>query len=313
MAAARPASQHGRMNASNAKRSDPLERAREQLDHGAQAPSLRELAASIGLSPAYLQRRFRRRFGVSPAEYARTRRFADLKAQLRKGDSVTDAVYAAGFGSPSRVYEHADRLLGMPPARYREGGKGIAIRYTTARSPLGRVLVAATTRGICEVALGDDDARLLTALREEFPGATLQRVDAGRDEWLAAVLDRVAAEFSDRQNPRVAPSLPPVDVTATAFQWRVWQALTHIPAGETRSYAEVARAIGEPGAARAVGHACGSNKLALIVPCHRVVRADGSLGGWRWGVARKQNLLQREAKLQRPRKTLAARPGRSTD
>jgi len=273
---------------------DPLEHARKLLDRSAEPLSLNALAAQVGLSPAYLQRRFRRRFGVSPAEYLRARRFSELKSALREGANVTDAVYSAGFGSASRVYEHADRLLGMPPARYREGGEGVAIRYTTARSPLGRVLVAATARGICAVTVGDDDKTLLAELRKEFPQAELTRVDAGRDEWLAVVLERIAAEMSGNAGSSPHSKLPPIDVTATAFQWRVWQALTRIPAGETRSYADVARAIGEPKAARAVGHACGSNKLAFIVPCHRVVRADGSPGGWRWGVARKQALLKRE-------------------
>lgn len=273
--------------------SDPIEQARSILDAGSPAPSLHALAERVGLSPAWLQRRFRKRFGVSPAEYARARRFGDFKQALRNGASVTDAVYAAGFGSGSRVYEQSDRLLGMPPARYRDGGAGVAIRYTTVASPLGRVLVAATARGLCAVTLGDDDAALVDALRTEFPRAELRRVDSGRDEWLAAVVAHVARQF-DHAHAATLPQLPPLDITATAFQWRVWEALTRIPAGETRSYAEVARAIGEPGAARAVGRACGSNRLALIVPCHRVVRADGTPGGWRWGAARKGELLARE-------------------
>jgi AraC family transcriptional regulator of adaptative response/methylated-DNA-[protein]-cysteine methyltransferase len=280
-------------------RPDPLEHARELLDRSAEALSLNELAGQVGLSPAYLQRSFRRRFGISPAEYLRARRFTELKTALRDGANVTDAVYSAGFGSASRVYENTDRLLGMPPARYRQGGEGIAIRYTTAASPLGRVLVAATARGICAVTVGDNDDALLAELRREFPQAELTRVDTGRDEWLSVVLERVAAEMSGKPGSPTHRKLPPIDIAATAFQWRVWQALTRIPAGETRSYAEVARAIGEPRAARAVGHACGSNKLAFIVPCHRVVRADGTPGGWRWGVARKQKLLDGEARANR--------------
>lgn len=273
---------------------DPVQYAREILDHNDPAPALNVLAHRVGLSPGWLQRSFRRRFGVSPAEYARARRFDEFKQALRDGAAVTDAVYAAGFGSGSRVYEHSDRLLGMPPARYREGGAGVAIRYTTVASPLGRVLIAATTRGLCAVNVGDDDDQPLAALRKEFPRAEVTRVDAGRDEWLAAVVARVARQFNRRTGAAAAPALPPLDITATAFQWRVWEALTRIPAGETRSYAEIARAIGEPGAARAVGRACGANKLALIVPCHRVVRADGELGGWRWGATRKQTLLESE-------------------
>src|SRR6185437_14588952 len=188
-----------RMNAKAAlteSRRDRLDHARDLLDQREHAPTLDALAREVGLSPAWLQRSFRKRFGVSPAEYARARRFDDLKQALRQGSDVTDAVYAAGFGSGSRVYEHSDRLLGMPPARYRDGGAGIAIRYTTVASPLGRVLVAATARGLCAVTLGDDDHVLLGALRREFPQAELARVDAGRDEWLAAVVARVARQFN---------------------------------------------------------------------------------------------------------------------
>lgn len=275
---------------------DPLELARAILDREGPAPSLAALSKRVGLSSGWLQRTFRQRFGVSPAEYARARRFGEFKQALQRGTGVTDAVYAAGFGSGSRVYEHSDRLLGMPPARYGKGGAGVAIRYTTTGCPLGRVLVAATARGLCAVTLGDTDAALLTRLRDEFPRADLTRVDTGRDEWLAVVVARIARQFESHHADAAAPlpPLPPLDITASAFQWRVWEALTRIPVGETRSYAEIARAIGEPGAARAVGRACGSNKLALVVPCHRVVRADGTLGGWRWGVARKQKLLARE-------------------
>ncbi|MGH8190773.1 MAG: methylated-DNA--[protein]-cysteine S-methyltransferase [Rhodanobacteraceae bacterium] len=273
---------------------DPIERARGILDESDPVPPLQDLARRVGLSASWLQRCFRRRFGVSPAEYVRARRFGQFRHALREGSDVTDAIYAAGFGSGSRVYEHSDRLLGMPPARYREGGEGVAIRYTAMDSPLGRVLVAATARGLCAVTVGTDDDGLRDALRQEFPRAALTRVDAGRDEWLAAVVERIARQFAKEERDRPMPALPPLDITATAFQWRVWQALTRIPAGETRSYGNIARAIGEPGAARAVGRACGENKLALIVPCHRVVRADGTLGGWRWGAARKQTLLERE-------------------
>jgi len=272
---------------------DALERAREILDRSDEVPSLGELAAQVGLSPSHLQRAFRRAYGVSPAEYARSKRFGEFKRALRDGASITDAIYGAGFGSGSRVYEHSDRLLGMPPARYREGAAGVAIRYTTLACPLGRVLVAATERGLCAVNIGDDDDALLKQLRGEFPRARITRVDAGRDEWLSVVVARIAAQFGKDENA-TRSELPPLDITATAFQWRVWDALTRIPAGETRSYGEIARMIGAPKAARAIGRACGSNKLALIVPCHRVVREDGTIGGWRWGAARKQSLLQDE-------------------
>ena len=271
-----------------------LEQARAILDTAETAPGLNELASQVGLSPSHLQRAFRRAHGVSPAEYARARRFGEFKRALREGATITDAIYDAGFGSGSRVYENTDRLLGMPPARYREGGVGVAIRYTTMPCPLGRVLIAATERGLCAVRIGDGDAAVLRELREEFPRARITRMDAGRDEWLSAVVARIAQQLKGRDDD--VQQLPPLDVTATAFQWRVWDALTRIPAGETRSYGEIAREIGMPKAARAVGRACGSNKLALIVPCHRVVREDGTPGDWRWGAARKQQLLERERK-----------------
>ncbi|WP_346948621.1 methylated-DNA--[protein]-cysteine S-methyltransferase [Dyella sp.] len=269
-----------------------LERARALIEDAEQAPSLDTLAEAAGLSPTYLQRAFRRRYGMSPAEYHRARRFGQFKASLRDGAAVTDAVYDAGFGSGSRVYEHSNRLLGMTPASYRAGGLGASIRYTTTDTPLGRLLVATTARGICSVTLGDGDADLQRRLREEFPQAELERVDAGREEWLDAVIARIASELG--WTDAAAPELPPLDIAATAFQWRVWDALTRIPAGSTRSYGEIAADIGLPKAARAVGQACGNNRVALIVPCHRVVREDGSIGGWRWGVERKRELLARE-------------------
>ena len=280
------------MNTRNAQTDAALERARSLVERADEAPSLSELADAVSLSPTYLQRAFRRRYGVSPAEYHRARRFDQLKASLRDGAKVTDAVYDAGFGSGSRVYEHSDRLFGMTPASYRAGGAGADIRYTTTQTPLGRLLVATTTRGICSVTLGDDDSELEQRLAHEFPLATHERVDAGREEWLDAVIARIASELG--WSEAKAPALPPLDVAATAFQWRVWEALTRIPEGDTRSYGELARELGLPGGARAIGNACGSNRLALIVPCHRIVREDGSLGGWRWGVDRKRDLLARE-------------------
>ena len=271
---------------------EPLEQARRLLDEADTAPSLDALASAVALSPTHLQRAFRRRFGMSPAEYHRSRRFGQFKAALREGAAVTDAVYEAGFGSGSRVYEHSNRLLGMTPASYRAGGAGASIRYTTTATPLGRLLVATTTRGICAVTLGDDDAALERRLADEFPQASRERVDAGREEWLDAVIARIASELG--WSDAAAPAIPPLDIAATAFQWRVWEALTRIPAGETRSYRALAEELGSPKAARAIGNACGNNRLALIVPCHRVVREDGTLGGWRWGVERKRELLARE-------------------
>jgi AraC family transcriptional regulator, regulatory protein of adaptative response / methylated-DNA-[protein]-cysteine methyltransferase len=270
----------------------PLERVRALIERADEAPSLATLADAAKLSPTRLQRAFRRRYGMSPSEYHRARRFGQLKNALRKGAAVADAVYDAGFGSGSRVYEHSNRLLGMTPASYRAGGAGASIRYTTTSTPLGQLLVAATTKGICAVTLGANDTELEQRLASEFPHAERERVDNGREEWLDAVIARIASDlgWSDRE----APEIPPLDIAATAFQWRVWDALTRIPSGTTKSYGELAAEIGKPGAARAIGQACGNNRLALIVPCHRIVREDGSLGGWRWGVERKRALLAQE-------------------
>ncbi|SRR5579883_591586 len=276
----------------NTRTAAAVARARAILDDREPTPGLNELANEVGLSPSHLQRVFRRVYGISPAEYLRARRFGEFKRALRRGAHITDAIFDAGFGSGSRVYENTDRLLGMSPASYRKGDPGVAIRYTTMACPLGRVLIAATERGLCAVKIGGEDSELLGELREEFPRARITRVDAGRDEGLSAVVLRIARQFESGEDD--AQPLPPLDVAATAFQWRVWDALTRIPAGKTRSYGEIAREIGAPRAARAVGRACGSNRLALIVPCHRVVREDGTPGGWRWGVARKQQLLKRE-------------------
>ena len=271
---------------------DALERVRAALDADDAPADLASLASLAGLSPTHLQRAFRRRFGVSPAEYARSRRFGQLRAALRGGADVTAAVYAAGFGSGSRVYEESDRRLGMTPASYRAGGAGASLRYTTTDTVLGRLLVATTAKGICAVTLGENDAALEERLAAEFPLAQRERVDAGREAWLDTVISRVAADLGWEDS--AATPMPPLDVAATAFQWRVWDALTRIPRGETLSYGELATVLGMPGAARAIGRACGSNKLALLVPCHRIVREDGSLGGWRWGIELKQQLLATE-------------------
>jgi AraC family transcriptional regulator of adaptative response/methylated-DNA-[protein]-cysteine methyltransferase len=275
-----------------------LETVRVRIEQADTPPTLASLAELAGVSATHLQRAFRRRYGVSPAEYHRARRFDQLKQALRDGQPVSDAVYGAGFGSGSRVYEHSDHLLGMTPASYRAGGAGASIRYTITTTPLGPMLVAVTTRGLCSVALDDDEAALEARLQREFPLATRERVDAGREEWLDAVIARVAHELG--WSEAEAPALPPLDIAATAFQWRVWQALTRIPPGRTVSYGELAAELGVPKAARAIGNACGNNRLALVVPCHRVVREDGSSGGWRWGVERKQRLLTRERAANRP-------------
>lgn len=273
---------------------DPLDQARQRIARDpAAAPPLGELARAAQLSPSQFTRRFRARYGLSPADYARSLRIDDFKRNLRQGSEVTDAIYAAGFGSPSRVYEDTARLIGMTPGAYRRGGAGLAIRYTILDTPIGRVLVAATERGVCAIMPGASDAALEQALSAEFPKAARTRVDEGADGWLAEVVGRIAAQFADPAQP--ARALP-ADLRATAFQWQVWNALTRIPAGQTRSYAEVAREIGRPSAARAVARACASNRLALIVPCHRVIREDGSMGGYRWGLQAKDALLRFEQK-----------------
>jgi AraC family transcriptional regulator of adaptative response/methylated-DNA-[protein]-cysteine methyltransferase len=271
---------------------DPLDRALALLDSAESPPRLPELARAVGLSASHLQRAFRKRFGVSPAEYAQSRKLKQLRSALRSAPRVADAIYDAGYGSGSRVYEKTGQLLGMTPADYRRGGTGVAIRYTTLRTSLGILLVAASERGICAVTLGDGEKKLVAGLAEEFPAASVERVDAGRDEWLAAMVHRVSAEIAGGA-PQPTVDVP-VDIRASAFQWRVWQALQRIPRGQTRSYTQIAEAIGAPRAVRAVASACARNRLAVVVPCHRVVRADGSLGGYRWGVARKHALLERE-------------------
>lgn len=265
---------------------DPVEAARRLLDEG--DPSLSELAARTGVSASHLQRRFRARFGLSPAEYLARKKLGTLKNALRTGSDVTSALYDAGYGSPSRLYEQGATKLGMTPATYRAGGRGVAIRWTVVDTVLGRTLVAATERGICAVELGDDDATLERRLREEFALAQLERVEAGRDDFLAprlrAVAERLAGGDAD----------VPVDLLGTGFQQRVWEALMKIPAGDTVSYAGLAQSLGAPRAARAVASACAHNRIAVVVPCHRVIRGDGSPGGYRWGLPRKQELLARE-------------------
>lgn len=266
---------------------DPrLEHARRLLDD--QDLGLAELADAVGLSATHLQRRFRQQFGLSPAQYRAQRRLSGLKAGLRAGHDVTRALYDAGYGSPSRVYEHGAARLGMAPQAYRRGGEGLELRWSLVPTALGQALVAVTERGVCAVLLGEDAGALEADLRAEFPRATLQRVDAGRDEFLAPRVRAVAEALSDRAGA------VPVELIGTAFQQRVWEALMRIPAGETRSYAELADSLGMPRGARAVARACAGNRVAVLVPCHRVIRGDGSLGGYRWGLPRKQALLDSE-------------------
>ena len=270
---------------------DPLEHARQRLDVG--EPTLTELAAAVGISASHLQRSFRARFGLSPAEYLAQRKLGALKSGLREGRDISAALYDAGYGSPSRVYETGAAKLGMTPARYRAGGDGEEIRWSIVETALGLAIVATTARGICMVELGDDVDALVHTLHAEFPHARLQQVDAGRDEFLAPRVCAVADALAGKRS-RVSSNKLSLDLIGTAFQKRVWDALMKIPAGETRSYAALAAAIDAPKAARAVASACAHNRVAIVVPCHRVIRGDGSLGGYRWGLALKQKLLGRE-------------------
>jgi len=251
--------------------------------------SLWNLAERTGLSAAHLQRTFRQTMGITPRQYADALRVARLKSELRKGKDVTTAMHEVSYGSASRLYEKSDAQLGMTPATYRRGGRGMNISYTIAPCSLGRVLVAATQRGISAVYLGERDSDLAAALRKEYPRAEIQCGSGEHSKWVRAVVRHLAGS-----NPRMDL---PTDVVATAFQRRVWEALRAIPLGATRTYAEVARTIGQPSAIRAVAHACATNPAAIVVPCHRVVRTDGTLGGYRWGLERKQSLLERERRM----------------
>ncbi|NWG15491.1 MAG: bifunctional DNA-binding transcriptional regulator/O6-methylguanine-DNA methyltransferase Ada [Chloroflexi bacterium] len=249
-------------------------------------PRLADLGWAAGLSPQHLQRVFKRALGISPRQYADARRLERLKARLKEGRAVTDALYEVGYSSSSRLYERAPGQLGMTPAVYRRGGQDMDIRYTVEECPLGWLLVAATERGVCAVSLGDTPAYLEGELRADYPAAAITRDEGELGAWVKPLLRHL-----DGQQPHLEL---PLDVRATAFQRRVWQALQAIPAGETRTYSQIAASIGSPKAARAVGSACAHNPVSLLIPCHRAVREDGSLGGYRWGLARKAALLERE-------------------
>jgi AraC family transcriptional regulator of adaptative response/methylated-DNA-[protein]-cysteine methyltransferase len=274
-----------RMNATDSM----LGRARAFLDaRRGERVTLEELARKVGASPFHLQRRFKQAFGISPSDYQREAQLEEAKKHLANGRGVTDALYAAGYGSVSRFYEKAAARLGMAAREYRARGRGLRIAYTTFSSPIGEVLVAATERGICSVKLGDDATALLA---EEFSEA--ERV---RDPQALAAAQRAVLEFL--KGDGTLAQLP-LDVRGTAFQRRVWEALRAIPRGETRSYQQIARTIGAPRAVRAVGSACGANPVALVIPCHRALRSDGGLGGYAWGLERKQRLLAIEKRTRR--------------
>ncbi len=257
------------------------------IERAEQAPSLDSLAIHVGLSRFHVQRIFKAVTGVTPRAYARAQRAERVRAALDRGATVTEAIYAAGYNSSGRFYEQSDQLLGMTPTDYRDGGSNTEIRFAIGQCSLGAILVASGARGLCAILLGDDPDALARNLQDRFPCACLVGGDAEFEQVVAKVIGFVEA-------PRLGLDLP-LDVRGTAFQQRVWQALLKIAPGETASYADIARCIGAPKAARAVALACGANALAVAIPCHRVVRTDGALSGYRWGVDRKRALLLREA------------------
>jgi AraC family transcriptional regulator of adaptative response/methylated-DNA-[protein]-cysteine methyltransferase len=252
-------------------------------------PSLGELAAHVGLSPAHAHRVFVRATGLTPRAYREGLVRARVQASLRTSGSVSETAFAAGFSGPSRFYAHAARNLGMAPAQFRAGGHGLAIRFAVGACSLGAVLVASTVRGICAVLLGDDPAALATDLARRFPRAELEAAETAFETSVAAVVAIIDAQ------PGTAMDALPLDVQGTVFQERVWRALREIPPGTTNTYAQLAEAIGAPRSIRAVARACANNPVAVLVPCHRVVRSNGELAGYRWGLARKRALLTREA------------------
>jgi AraC family transcriptional regulator, regulatory protein of adaptative response / methylated-DNA-[protein]-cysteine methyltransferase len=258
------------------------------IEKSEEAPTLTELASQVGLSTYHFHRLFKAATGVTPRQYAAEHRAKQIRRQLKKSASVTDAIYDAGYNSNGRFYEVSDEVLGMTPSEYRAGGVQIEIRFAVGECSLGSILVAKSKRGICAILLGDEPEALVRDLQDRFPEATLIGGDAVFEELVARVVGFV-------ETPSLGLDLP-LDVRGTAFQHRVWQALRKIPAGSTATYADIAANIGSPESVRAVAQACGANPVAVAIPCHRVVRSDGELSGYRWGVERKRALLKREAR-----------------
>ena len=258
----------------------------EQADGSGAAPTLSELGRAIGTSPSHLQRVFKQVTGVTPRQYAAAWRLDRFKAMIKDGQDISTALYDAGFGSPSRLYETSTEQLGMTPGIYRRGGMGMNIYHTVVACPMGRLLVAATDQGVCTVKLGNSESALEEGLLAEYPSANHQQDGGHLAIWAAEILSYLDGEKTGLELP--------LDIQATAFQQQVWQMLRTIPYGETRTYQQVAQALGKDSSSRAVGTACGANPVALVIPCHRVLRKDGGLGGYRWGLERKKSLLDME-------------------
>lgn len=255
-------------------------------EHLEEPLTLADLGTRLDVSPGHLQRVFKKVTGISPRQYADACRLGKLKELLRQRSTVVMAMLESGYGSSRGLYERASTQLGMTPGQYRRGGRGMTLRYALADCVLGRLLLAATERGVSAVYLGDDDDALITSLKAEYPAAGIDRDDDVLSGWVNELLEHLKGERPNLQLP--------LDVQATAFQWRVWQELQRIPYGSTRTYSDIAAALGQPTAARAVARACATNPVSVVIPCHRVIREDGTLGGYRWGLARKRALLDRE-------------------
>jgi AraC family transcriptional regulator, regulatory protein of adaptative response / methylated-DNA-[protein]-cysteine methyltransferase len=269
------------------RRAAAIAKACRLIETAEEIPSLDELAAGAGMSRFHFHRLFKGVTGVTPKDYAAAHRAERVREQLTKSGTVTEAIYDAGFNSSGRFYAESGHILGMTPSAFRKGGKGAAIRFAIGQCSLGAILVAATEKGVCAIMLGDEPDRLARALQDRFPTASLLGGDAAFEQMVAKVVGFV-------ETPALGLDLP-LDIRGTAFQERVWRALRDMPAGATATYAELAKRIGKPKAVRAVASACAANRIAIAIPCHRVVRKDGGLGGYRWGVERKRELLRREA------------------
>jgi AraC family transcriptional regulator of adaptative response/methylated-DNA-[protein]-cysteine methyltransferase len=269
-----------------AENADKIAKACRWIKQSEKIPTLGELATHVGMSPFYFHRTFKSLTGLTPNAYAKAHRHQRVRASLQKSSSVTDAIYDAGFNSSGRFYENTNKALGMTPTKFRDGGKGADIFFAIGKATLGSILVAQSNKGVCSILIGDDPEALVRNLQDQFPKANLIGDEAGYQDLVAKVVGLI-------EKPELGFDLP-LDIRGTAFQQRVWKALQRIPPGSTATYTDIAKQIGMPKAVRAVAQACGANALAVAIPCHRVIRNDGSLSGYRWGIERKRILLDRE-------------------